>query len=91
MINPISITIISYIITSILIVSIAFLIDNKPGGEQIFLTTIAYGMFFQTLLCYTIFILSSFILKKWIKENKMFYFISIALFTIYFIYIILIH
>lgn len=88
--NPIIVTVLTFIISSILILVLAFLMDwvDRTGGKAYFLTTIGYGIFFQAIICYIIFILSSIVCKDWI-DNRANYIIFALLMTVYLIIVLL--
>lgn len=93
--NPMFITIISFIASSILLFLMALIVDSQhAAGEQWGLTIIAYGIYYQSIFCYGIFILSSIIKRKWILKttivNKIiygFFFVLMAYYLMFFLYL----
>lgn len=65
--NPIVKTLISFIVSSITIIVAAIIIEYQhTSGEQYFLRTIVSGIYYQSILCYCIYI-------YWITSKRMDY------------------
>lgn len=83
--NPIIITTISFLLSFVFIIILAFYFDyGRPGGEQVFLTVIGWGIFFQAIICYVIFIVSSVIWRNSIenKTNNIVFFIFMTFYIL---------
>lgn len=87
--NPLTLTSISLIASSVLIFIIAIIFDyNHASGEQYFLAIIIKAIYFQSILCSTIYILSGILFKKWVLQHKVIYILFLILILVWTIFIL---
>lgn len=87
--NPIAVTGISFIASSIFIFVLAILIDlQHAAGEQYFLTIIVKGIQYQSIFCFVVYVLSGLIFRNWVMRHRVIYTLFLILLSSWLIFIL---